>query len=202
MSALGLARNWWLLVLRGLSAILFGLAVWVWPNLTLATLALFLGIYLLLDGVFAISAGLGRYKGSQPWWWLLIEGAFGLAAGTFALLSPHLSAFTILYLLAVWAISTGLLAIMAAIQLRKEVVDEGLLALSGVLTVGLGMILMIWPEAVALTAVWFIGGYALASGLLLIGLGFRLWNWQCTTRLFTQPVWVNSRRLPHTSGDK
>jgi len=140
MSAHGLARNWWLLVLRSFSAVLFGLAAWVWPNLALLALIFFVGIYLLTDGVFAIIAGLNRHNGSQFWWLSILEGTIGIVAGTLVLLWPRLTALALLYVIAAWAIVTGLVAIVAAIRLRKDIADEGLLALSGVLSAVLGMV--------------------------------------------------------------
>ncbi len=202
MSAHSLARNWWLVVLRGLVSVLLGLTAIIWPNLALTALVFLLGIYLLGDGLLAVSAGLSRHNGSQVWWLLLVEGSVGILAGVLALLSPSLTAITLLYLVAAWAILTGMTAIVSAIRLRKDIADEGLLALSGVLSVVLGMILVIWPGATALAAVWLIGAYALVSGLLLIGLGFRLWNWQSSTRLALHPVWVGGGRHPRNPTEK
>jgi len=182
MSAYGLARNWWLMVLRGLCAVGLGLAALVRPNLTLVALVLLFGVYLLVDGLLAVIAGLTRSKGSRPWWLLLIEGLIGIGAGVVAVLSPGLTAIALLYLLAAWAILTGALEIVSAIRLRKDIESEGLLALSGILSITLGAVLVIWPQAGGLALVWLMGSYALAFGLLLVGLGLRLWNWQWSVR--------------------
>lgn len=202
MSAHSLAQRWWLIVLRGLCAVLFGLAAIIWPNLALTALVFLLGMYLLSDGLLAVGAGLSRHDTSQFWWLLLIEGATSIVAGVWTLLSPGLTALALLYLIAAWAVITGMVAIVSAIRLRKEIETEGLLALSGVLSVALGMVLVIWPGATALAAVWLIGVYALISGFLLIGLGFRLWNWQSSAHLTLHPVWPGSDRHPRRPADK
>lgn len=182
MCAYGLARNWWLMVLRGLCAVGLGLAALVRPNLTLVALVLLFGVYLLVDGLLAVIAGLTRSKGSRPWWLLLIEGLIGIGAGVVAVLLPGLTAIALLYLLAAWALLTGTVEIVSAIRLRKDIESEGLLALSGILSITLGAVLVIWPQASGLALVWLMGSYALAFGLLLMGLGLRLWNWQWSVR--------------------
>lgn len=195
MSAHGLAQNWWLIALRGLFAVLFGLAALIWPNLALVSLVFLFGAYLLADGLLAVIAGLTGHNGSRPWWLLLIEGFIDIAAGVLTFLSPSLTAIALLYLIAVWAVVTGMVEIVSAIRLRADIKNEGLLALSGVLSVTLGVVLVIWPGASALGLVWLLGAYALVFGLLQIGLGFRLWNWQNSAGLMAlQPVLVEAGR--------
>lgn len=184
VSAYGLAQNWWLRILRGLGAVGAGLAILLWSNL----LVVLFGVYVLADGILAVIAGLTRYHGSRPWWLLLIEGLLGLGAGVLTLLAPSLSVIG-LYLIAAWALTTGMVKIVAAIRLRKDIENEGVLALSGILSIGFGMLLVIWPTVNAPVLGWLIGSYTLASGLMLVGFGLRLWNWQWSTRLMTlQPV--------------
>jgi uncharacterized membrane protein HdeD (DUF308 family) len=202
MSAYGLAQNWWLIVLRGLFAVLFGLAALTWPNLTLVVLVFLLGIYLLTDGLLAVITGLTRHTGSRPWWLLLVEGLMSIVAGVLALLSPGLTVITLLYLIAAWAIITGMVEIVSAIRLRAEIENEGWLALSGVLSVVLGVVLVIWPGAGALGFVWLIGAYALVFGLLLIGLGFRLWTWQSPAHQALRPAMVSGGRHPRRPIEK
>jgi len=205
MSAYDLARNWWLIALRGLFAVLFGLAALIWPNLTLVSLVFLFGAYLMADGLLAVIAGLTRHTGSRPWWLLLIEGLMGIGAGVLTFLSPGLTAFALVYLIAAWAIGTGMVEIVSAIRLRTEIENEGLLALSGVLSVVLGVVFVIWPGASALGLVWLIGAYILVFGLLQIGLGFRLWNWQNSNSMgpmILQPARVEVGRHPHPSQKK
>jgi uncharacterized membrane protein HdeD (DUF308 family) len=172
-----LARNWWALVLRGLFAVLFGIMAFAWPRLTLEVLVLLFGAYALVDGVFAIAAALvGRPRG-MPWWALLVEGLIGVAVGIVTFVWPGITALVLLYLIAAWAVLTGVFEIVAALRLRKEIRGEWLLALSGILSVLLGVALVIRPGAGALALVWLIGAYAIASGVLLIALGIWLRGW-------------------------
>ena len=169
-----LARNWWALVLRGLFAVLFGITAFAWPGITLGALVLLYGAYSLVDGVFAVAAALvGRPRG-MPWWALLLEGLAGIAVGIMTFAWPGITALVLLYLIAAWAIVTGVFEIVAAIRLRKEIRGEWMLALSGVLSVLFGIALVVNPGAGALAVVWLIGAYAITFGILLITLGFRL----------------------------
>lgn len=171
-----LARNWWALVLRGIVAILFGVMAFAWPGLTLEALVLLFGAYAFVDGAFAVAAALSGRTGGTPWWAMLLEGLIGIAAGIATVAWPGLTALALLYMIAGWAVATGVLQIVAAIRLRREIEGEWALILSGVLSVLLGVGLAIMPGAGALAVVWYIGAYAIVSGVLLIALGIRLRN--------------------------
>jgi len=172
-----LARNWWALVLRGLFAVLFGIMALAWPGITLGALVLLYGAYALADGVFAIAAVMAGRTGGRPWWSLLVEGLVGIAVGIMTFAWPGITALVLLYLIAAWAVVTGIFEIIAAIELREEIRGEWLLALSGILSILFGLALVIWPGAGAVALVWVIGAYAIAFGALLIALGFRLRSW-------------------------
>jgi uncharacterized membrane protein HdeD (DUF308 family) len=169
-----LARNWWALVLRGVFAVLFGIAAFAWPGLTLGALVLLYGAYALVDGAFAVAAALTGTPRGVPWWALLLEGLAGIAIGVMTFAWPGITALVLLYLIAAWAVVTGVFEIVAAVRLRKEVRGEWILALSGVLSILFGIILVANPGAGALAVVWIIGAYAVAFGALMIALGFRL----------------------------
>ncbi len=172
-----LARNWWALVLRGLFAVLFGIMALAWPGITLGALVLLYGAYALADGAFAIASVMAGRTWGRPWWSLLVEGLVGIAVGILTFIWPGITALVLLYLIAAWAFITGIFEIVAAIRLREEIRGEWLLALSGVLSILFGVILVIWPGAGAVALVWVIGAYSIASGALLIALGFRLRSW-------------------------
>jgi len=175
-----LARNWWALVLRGLFAVLFGIAAFALPGITLGALVLLYGAFALVDGIFAVtSVMVGRPRG-MPWWAVLVEGLFGIAVGVITFLWPGITALALLYLIAAWAVVTGVFEIVAAIRLRKEIEGEWLMVLSGILSVLFGVALVVYPGAGALAVVWLIGAYAIAFGVLLIALGFRLRSWSRT----------------------
>ena len=168
-----LERNWWLILLRGVCAIIFGVLTFIWPGITLLTLVLFYGAYALIDGAIAIWAAIVGGE-PAPRWWLLIVGLLGIAAGLVTLLMPGVTALVLLYFIAFWAILTGVMQIVGAIRLRKEIDNEWLLAASGVLSVLFGVILIVQPGAGALGLLFVIGAYAVIYGVILIGLALRL----------------------------
>jgi len=165
--------NWWALAVRGVAAVLFGLAALIWPGLTLAVLIILYGAYALVDGVFAIVAGLRAGSGTRRWL-LLAEGALGILTGLIAIFWPGVSAVVLLYIIAFWAIFGGLLRIVGAVLLRREIDNEWTMALSGVLWVLLGIVLFALPGAGLLSLAWLIGIFALGAGITLIALAFRV----------------------------
>ncbi|HEY7140613.1 MAG TPA: HdeD family acid-resistance protein [Methylomirabilota bacterium] len=169
-----LAQNWWAIVLRGVCAVIFGLGAFAWPGITLAVLVLLYGAYALIEGVLAVAwALMGRHAGPFPWG-VLLAGLAGVAVGVVTFLYPGLTALTLLYLIAAWAIIRGVFEIIAAFHLRKELENEWMLALSGLLSLALGVILIAAPGAGALAVLWWIGAFAILFGILTIILGFRL----------------------------
>ena len=170
-----LARNWWLILLRGVCAIIFGVLTFIWPGVTLLTLVLLYGAYALIDGAIAIWAAIVGGE-PAPRWWLLIVGLLGIAAGLVTLLMPGVTALVLLIFIAFWAILTGVMQIVGAIRLRKEIDNEWMLAASGVLSVLFGVILIVQPGVGALGLLFVIGAYAVIYGVILIGLALRLRN--------------------------
>lgn len=167
-----LRENWWLFLLRGLCAILFGALAFAWPGVTLATLILLYGVYAVLDGILAIIAAItGGVAGSR--WWLAVVGMLGIATGGLTFIWPSVSAFVLLIFIAAWAITTGIMQIVGAIQLRKEIEDEWLLTVSGLLSVAFGFLLLWQPGSGALALIFVIGAYAILYGILLVSFG--LW---------------------------
>ena len=164
-----LAEHWWVLLLRGLVAILFGVVAYARPGVTIAVLVLLWGAYAFIDGIFEVVAGVRAKYGA-----LVLLGVLGIAAGVITFLWPGVTAVTLLYIIAFWAIVAGALQIAAAIRLRKEVEGEWLWILSGACMVLLGMLLMRHPEAGAVSVMWLIGAFAIAWGVLLVILAFRL----------------------------
>ncbi len=176
--ATSLSRNWWLVLLRGVLAILFGVLAFVWPAITWLTLIFMFGIYAIVDGLVAVGTGLARTKDSPPWWMFLLEGLLGIGAGAAVLLWPGLASLVLIYMIASWALITGILEIAAAVRLRDEISNEWILGLGGFVSMVLGILLFIQPAAGGLAIIWTIAGYALAFGVLLVILGFRLRNWR------------------------
>src|SRR5215210_3058377 len=182
-----LARNWWVLALRGLVAIVFGLLAFLWPGITLWALILLFGAYMLVDGVFAIVAGVRAAGNEARWWLLLVEGILGVLAGIVAFLWPGLTALALLYFIAAWAIVTGIFEIVGAIRLRREIEGEWALILGGTLSVLFGVLLVVIPApAGILSLTWLIGVYAVAFGVLLLILAFRVRNAPSSTEARVQ----------------
>ena len=171
-----LSRNWWAVVLRGVLGLLFGIITFFAPGLSLAALVTLYGAYALVDGVFAIVSAVRR-RGTERWGMLLLEGIAGIAAGLVTLVWPGITAIALLYLIAAWSLFTGIMEVVAAVRLRKVITGEWMLGLSGVLSIGFGLLLMLFPGVGALAVVLWIGAYAIMFGALLIGLGFRLRSW-------------------------
>ncbi len=169
-----LARNWWIIALRGLAAIILGVAALIWPNMALTVLVLLFGAYVFVDGLFSLVAALQHRKTYQQWWVVLLEGLVGILIGVLAAVWPRMTALALLYLIAGWAIVTGLLEIFGAILLRREIKGEWLLVLVGVFSILFGLLLVFWPDPGLIAIVWLIGAYALVSGVLLLVLAFRL----------------------------
>ena len=172
-----LTRNWGLVALRGIVAILFGVLTIFYPAITLATLILLFGAYAFVDGIFMALAAIANRHGEPRWVALLIGGLLGVAAGLVTLFMPGITAVVLVSLVAAWAILTGIAEIVAAIRLRKEITGEWILVLAGVLAVAFGLLLFVRPGAGALAVVLWIGVYALIYGIVLLALGFRLRSW-------------------------
>jgi uncharacterized membrane protein HdeD (DUF308 family) len=166
--------SWSALALRGVLAILFGLLVFAWPGITLWVLIVFFGAHALVDGVLALVAAVRGSASGVRWWGMLLEGILGIATGIIAFLMPGLTALVLLYLIAAWAIITGVFEIIAAIRLRKEIEGEWLLGLRGVLAILFGVILFANPGAGALAVVWLIGVFSIIFGIVELILAFRL----------------------------
>ena len=170
-----LAENWWLLLLRGLVAIAFGVVAFLWPNITLMALTYLWGAYAIIDGAIAIWAAFNLSGGDAgPRWWLGLTGVVGILAGIVAFVYTGMTALVLLMFIAVWAIIIGALQLYAAVQLRKMIENEWLLVLSGLLSIAFGALLIAWPSTGALAVIWTIAWYAVLFGCLLIGLAFRL----------------------------
>ncbi len=173
-----LARRWWALALRGVVALLFGLLTFLRPGATLAAFVLLFGLYALVDGALYVVAALRQRHASterrRHWGMLLAAGVTGIAVGGLTLWYPGATALFLLYTVAGWALVTGVSEIVAAVQLRKAITGEWLLALSGVLSVLFGLLLVVAPGAGALALALWVAAYAVAAGLVLLARAFRL----------------------------
>ena len=170
-----LARHWWVFLVRGLVAIAFGLVAFFYPVATLYTFILFYAVFSIVDGVFAfVSAVRGKDGVVGSRWWLALIGALSVVAGLAAYLWPGLTALALLMLIGIWALVYGVVEIIGAIRLRKEIDNEWLLLVHGILAALFGLIVLVRPGTGALALIWLIASFALASGVVLVILSFRL----------------------------
>jgi uncharacterized membrane protein HdeD (DUF308 family) len=169
----GLARRWWLVALRGVTAILFGLMAFLVPGLTLLALVLLCGVFMAADGVFAIGAGVNAMAHHRHGAALLAEGVLGLLIAAILLVMPIVGIATAIFLVAAWAILTGAALLWAAIAL-PPFAGRGFMLGAALLSLLWGILIAVWPIAGALALAWWLGAYAIASGVLLLTLAARL----------------------------
>jgi uncharacterized membrane protein HdeD (DUF308 family) len=131
-------------------------------------------MYAIMDGTFAMVSGMFQSRYSPRWWVFLVEGFISLVAGVIVLLQPGLAGIALVIVIAIWAVLTGLLEVIAAIRLRREIRNEWMLGFGGFLSVMLGLLMLLQPAAGGLVITLMVGAYALIFGMLLVALGFRL----------------------------
>jgi len=171
-------RSWRALALRGVCALLFGVAAFAWPGITVRVLVLLYGAYALIDGIFALIVAFAGWERDTPWGAaLLLEGIVGITIGAITFIWPGITALVLLYLIAAWAILTGVLEVAAAVRLRSAIPGEWLLTVSGGLSIVFGLVLVIAPGAGALAVIWLIGTFAIVFGTLFLVLAFRMRGW-------------------------
>jgi uncharacterized membrane protein HdeD (DUF308 family) len=169
-----MTQNWWAIALRGLVAVLFGIATFMWPGITLWVLVALFGAFALINGIFAVIEAFRRDVSRERWWSLLFEGVVGILIGVVTLTWPGLTAMGLLYLIAFWAIVTGVFEIITAIRLRHEIRGEWMMALIAILSMAFGFLLVAFPATGALSVILIIGAFAFATGALMIALAFKL----------------------------
>lgn len=169
-----LARWWWTFILRGVLAIAFGLLAFLAPLWGLAILVALFGAWALIDGVTSVWTGIRTRGVDRNWWLEILEGLVSILAGLIALVLPGLAADVLRLLIAAWAIVTGVFQIWTAVRLRAEIQGEFWLGLAGAASILFGVILFLFPAPGALALVWLIGSGAIAIGLFMVILGWRL----------------------------
>lgn len=168
-----LSRKWWVLLLRGLIAIAFGVLIWLQPMISLKALVLVFGIYVLADGILGVSMAIAGGEWLEHRWVLFFSGILGMGVGILTLLRPNITGLVLLFYIAIWAVVEGILEIITAIRLRKEMTGEWLLILGGLMTMAFGVILIAWPLEGALAVLGLIGAYGIIFGILLVILAFK-----------------------------
>lgn len=169
-----LARNWWAFLLRGIVAVIFGLIAVFFPTTAFLSLVIVFGAFAFVDGVFAVVAAFTGGVRSENWWWLILEGLIGIVIGILTIVQPAAMSLAWVFVIAVWAVVTGVFEIITAIRLRKVITGEWALIVAGVLSVLFGLVAAFYPASGAFAIGWIIGVYALVFGFTLVALAFRL----------------------------
>src|SRR5262245_3817514 len=168
-----LSRYWWTTLIRGVIWVLFGIVAFTRPGISLFTLTLLFGGFVFIDGIAHIVSAFGGRREHERWWVLLLTGLAGVLVGVLTFMNPGMTALALLFFIAVWAIATGFLEIVAAVRLRHEIRGEGWLVLAGLVSIAFGASLLFRPMTGALAVLWVIGAYALVLGIVLIVLSLR-----------------------------
>jgi uncharacterized membrane protein HdeD (DUF308 family) len=168
-----LAKNWWAVGIRGVLGILFGLIALFLPGATMLSLVLVFAAYAFVDGVFAIVSAVRAARERERWGYLLLEGIVDIAAAAVAVLWPGITVVAFVFVVAFWAIFTGVLELMAAFRL--DFIDgRGWLIFGGIVSVLYGVLLIVAPMIGAVVLTWWLGAYALVFGVCLVVLAFKL----------------------------
>ena len=169
-----LKRHWWVSVLRGVAAIIFGIIAFTHPVMAIATLVLFFGAWVLIDGIFRV-VGAIRDRGADPdWAWQIVLGIIGIIVGLLTFHAPQVTALALVIYIAAWALMMGASEIVMAIKLRHEIKGEWLLILVGLASIVFAVLLLWNPVAGAAAVIWLIAWYAVVLGVLSIIFGLRL----------------------------
>ena len=172
-----LLRLWWMLALRGVIALLFGVLALVWPGLTLLWLVALFAAYALLGGAASVIGAVRHRHSDEKWWLILLLGLVSIGAGVSTILYPGLTALVLVLVMGANALVTGVLDIAVAIRLRKAMRGEWLLIVTGIISIVFGVLVFLFPGAGALALAWLISVHAIVTGVLLLALAFRVRAW-------------------------
>ena|SRR5215467_36287 len=170
-------HNWWIMALRGLFAIIFGLIALLVPRIALLAFIYVFAAYALVDGCVAVITAIQERDLLYRWGWVLFEGILSILVGIIAFANPNVTAFALLYIVAIYAILTGVMEIAAAFVLRELVSRDWALAVAGILSVVFGILLFFYPSAGILSILWLVGIYAIVFGVLFVIRAFQLRSW-------------------------
>jgi uncharacterized membrane protein HdeD (DUF308 family) len=169
-----LQQAWWVLAIRGVAALLFGILAIAWPDITLLVLVAFFAAYALITAVAYLSGAVKNRKTDKSWWLLLLLGLVAAAAGIIAIFHPLITALVLVLLMGANALVTGILDVVIAVRLRREMRNEWMLILAGIVSIMFGVLVFLFPGAGALALVWMVSFYAILTGVLLLTLAFRM----------------------------
>lgn len=170
-------RSWWSLMIRGVVAVIFGILALTSPTKTLDFLITLFGIFVLVVGLVATIGAIMHRKESENWWLILVPGLAGVIIGIISIGMPEVTRTIVIYLIAIWALVSGLGQIYSAMKIRKDVEGEWIPILIGIISVVLGVILFVMPREAAATVMWLVGLFVLVLGILWLIMGFRVRSW-------------------------
>jgi uncharacterized membrane protein HdeD (DUF308 family) len=168
--AFELAKKWWVLLVRGIVLIIIGILAFLSP----ATWIFFVGAYMLIDGMAMLISGLTDQPVGPSRWYLIIVGILGLVAGLYLFWNPVVGGIALTWVIAAWAIITGILEIITAVRLREEIENEWWLILTGILAIIFGILAFqnVLAGFLAIAAVF--GVFAILAGIFSVVLAFRV----------------------------
>ena len=169
-----LKRHWWVPVIRGIAAVVFGIIAFVYPGITIATMVLFFGAWVLIDGIFRVVGAIGHRASDPDWGWHIVIGIVGIIIGLLTFHAPQITALALIIYIAAWALMIGATEIAFAIKLRLEIQGEWFLVLMGLASIVFAILLLWNPVAGAAAVIWLVAWYAVVLGILAIFFGFRL----------------------------
>jgi uncharacterized membrane protein HdeD (DUF308 family) len=169
-----MTRNWWAYAIQGLAALAFGILTLIWPNISLRVMIALFGAFALVTGIMLVAASFDAAKQRLHWGSLLALGILDIAAGVVTWFWPGLTALAVLYLVVAWAAVTGVIYIVASVELRDYIPHAWLLTLTGVLSLALAVVLAVDPRDGILSLVWVVGLYAIISGGAELVFAFRV----------------------------
>ncbi len=172
-----LAENWWIALLRGVAGVIFGVITFVVPDLSFVSLVWAFGAYVFADGVLTAISAVNRGGNNEHWWTILVEGIIEIAAAVVMIVWSRIATMALIYVIAGWALVTGGLEIAVAVRLRKILTIERLFALTGLVSIALGLMLVFSGGHGELALLTWIGRYALVFGVLRIILAYYLRTW-------------------------
>jgi len=167
-------KHWWQVAVRGLIALIFGILVLAWPGVSLLIFAIIFGAFVFVDGIFTLVAAINYKAGAGRRTWLYIRGIAGIIVGLITFFWPAITALALVILIAAWALVTGVMELVFAFRANQESAIRWMFAVSGILSLILGILILAYPVPGTLIIIWIIGAYAVLAGILLIILGFRL----------------------------
>jgi uncharacterized membrane protein HdeD (DUF308 family) len=167
-------KHWWQVAVRGLIALIFGIMLLAWPEVSLFIFAILFGAFAFVDGIFTLVAAVNYKAGAGRRTWLFVRGILGIIVGIITFFWPAITMLALVILIGAWALVTGVMELNFAFRAVRETGAKWLFAVSGILSIILGILLLVSPIAAAIAVIWVIGAYAVIAGIVLIVLGFRL----------------------------